>query len=359
VGVLLIATGAAFFSGFGQQNAPIEWLWIPVVVWLAYRFGQRAAATAVVGLSAVTIWGTELGLGPFVLPSANASLLLLQAFLGVVAVLSLTLAAVVSARERITEDLRRARDELEERVRHRTADLWRANISLRAEMTERSRLERELLDAGERERLRLGRDLHDDLGQLLVGIAFLSSVMEKKLSAQSLPETASVKEIRALVQEAIAKTHSLSLGLTPVSLGSGGLLTAIQELASMTERVFDVTCVFEYDQVLVMDRPIAATNLYRIVQEAISNAIRHGRAHRIDISISLEGEQVTLTVRDDGVGMGRAFENQEGLGLGIMKHRAEQLGGTLEVRPDAGGTTVVCVVPGIARPNAAQDMADL
>jgi two-component system, NarL family, sensor histidine kinase FusK len=359
VGLVLVATAAAFFGGIGQENAPIEWFWIPSVVWVAYRFGQRAVATAVLGLSAVTIWGTELGLGPFVLPSPNTSLLLLQAFLGVVAVLSLTLAAVVAARERVTEDLVRARDELEERVRHRTADLWRANVSLRAEMTERSRLERELLDAGERERLRLGRDLHDDLGQLLIGIAFLSSAMERKLSAHSLPETASVKEIRSLVQEAIAKTHSLSLGLTPVSLGSGGLLAAIQELASMTERVFDVTCVFEYDQVIVMDRPIAATNLYRITQEAISNAIRHGGAHRIDISMALLGEQVTLTIRDDGVGMGREAENQGGLGLGIMKHRAEQLGGTLEVRPGARGTTVVCVVPGIARANPAQDLADL
>ena len=359
VGILLIATGAAFFGGVGQQNAPIEWFWIPVIVWVAYRFGQRAAATAVLGLSAVTIWGTELGLGPFVLPSPNTSLLLLQAFLGVVAVLALTLAAVVSARERVTEDLRRARDELEERVRERTADLWRANASLRAEMEERSRLEKELLDAGERERLRLGRDLHDDLGQLLTGIAFLSSAVEKKLSAQSLPETTSAKEIRSLVQEAIAKTHSLSLGLTPVSLGSGGLLAAIEELASMTERVFEVTCTFVYDQVLVVDRPIAATNLYRIVQEAISNAVRHGAARRIEISLAVQGEQVTLTIRDDGVGLRRGEENREGLGLSIMKHRAEQLGGTLEVLPNGGGTTVVCTVPGIARPNAAQDLADL
>jgi signal transduction histidine kinase len=359
VGILLVATAAAFFGGIGQQNAPIEWFWIPVVVWVAYRFGQRAAATAVLGLSAVTIWGTALGLGPFVLPSPNASLLLLQAFLGVVAVLSLTLSAVVSAREQITQDVRRARDELEGRVRERTADLSRANQSLRAEMVERSRLEKELLDAGERERLRLGRDLHDDLGQLLTGIAFLSTAVEKRLSAQSLPETASAKEIRSLVQEAIAKTHSLSLGLTPVSLGSGGLLAAIQELATMTERVFGVTCTFKCDQVLVVDRPIAATNLYRIVQEAISNAVRHGRAHRIVISLALQGEHLRLAIRDDGVGLGLRDEQREGLGLSIMKHRAEQLGGALDIQPNRGGTTVVCSVPGIARPVPGQDLADL
>ena len=359
VGVLLIATGAAFFGGIGQKNAPIEWFWIPVAVWVAYRFGQRAAATAVVGLSAVTVWGTELGLGPFVLPSANASLLLLQAFLGVVAVLSLTLSAVVSARERTTEDLRRARDDLEGRVRERTADLSRANQSLRGEMAERSRLEKELIDAGERERLRLGRDLHDDLGQLLTGIAFLSSAVEKKLSAQSLPETTAAKEIRSLVQEAIAKTHRLALGLTPVTLGEGGFLTSIQELAAMTERVFDVTCTLEYDQPFVVDRPVAATNLYRIVQESISNAVRHGRARGIVISLALQDGLLTLTVRDDGVGLAAPLARGEGLGVSIMKHRAEQLGGTLEVRPDRGGTTVVCSVPGIARPVPGQDLADL
>jgi signal transduction histidine kinase len=359
VGILLVATAAAYFGGIGQENAPIEWFWIPVVVWVAYRFGQRAAATAVLGLSAVTVWGTELGLGPFVLASPNASLLLLQSFLGVVAVLALMLSAVVSARERTTEDLRRARDELEDRVHHRTVDLSRANQSLREEMVERMRLEKELIDAGERERLRLGRDLHDDLGQLLTGIAFLSSAAEKKLSARSLPETTAVKEIRALVQEAIAKTHSLTLGLTPVTLGEGGFLTSIQELAAMTERVFDVKCALEYDEPFVVDRPVAATNLYRIVQESISNAVRHGRARGIVFSLALLGERLILTVRDDGVGLEARATKREGIGVSIMKHRAEQLGGTLEVQPDSSGTTVVCSVPGVARPVPGQDLADL
>ena len=356
VGIVLIATGAAFFGGIGQKNAPIEWFWIPVVVWVAYRFGQRAAATSVLGLSAVTVWGTELGLGPFVLPSPNASLLLLQSFLGVVAMVALMLGAVVSARERITADLRRARDELEERVRDRTADLSRANQSLRGEIAERSRLEKELIHAGERERLRLGRDLHDDLGQLLAGIAFLTGAMEKKLSAHSLPETAAAKEIRSLVQEAIAKTHQLTLGLTPVTLGEGGFLTSVQELAAMTERVFDVACSLKYDQPLVVDRPIAATNLYRIIQESISNAVRHGSAHDIVISLALQGERLILTVRDDGVGSAAHHARGEGLGVSIMKHRAEQLGGTLEVQPDRDGTTVVCSVPGIARPLGLEDL---
>jgi len=201
--------------------------------------------------------------------------------------------------------------------------------------------------------------LHDDLGQLLAGILFLSSAVEKKLSTQSLPETTAAKEIRSLVQEAIAKTHRLALGLTPVTLGEGGFLASIQELAAMTERVFDVACTLEYEKPFVVDRPVAATNLYRIIQESISNAVRHGKARAIEIYLVLQGQQLTLTVRDDGVGLGSTAANREGLGVSIMKHRAEQLGGTLEVQPDRGGTIVTCRVPGIARPLAGLDLADL
>ncbi|HEU4725249.1 MAG TPA: MASE1 domain-containing protein [Candidatus Eisenbacteria bacterium] len=351
--LLFVATGVAFFGGIGVKNAPIGWFWIPVIVWVAYRFGQRSAATMILALATVSVWGTIRGMGPFVLPSANASLLLLQAFLGVVAVSAMTLSAVVAARERTLSDLRRARDELEERVRRRTAALARANQSLQAEIDERLRLQRDLVTAGESERLRLGRDLHDDLGQLLTGISFLASAAERKLSAQARVESDDVREIRHLVQEAISKTRLLSLGLTPVSLGTGGLRTAVQELAAMTERVFGVACALSYDESIVVDRALAATNLYRIVQEAISNAVRHAGGTRIDISLTLADEMLTLVIRDDGTGLANGGSEREGLGLNIMKYRAEVLGGTLEVESDGEGTTVRCVVPGLARVEAA------
>lgn len=348
-GLLFAATTVAYFAGIGAPNAPIEWLWIPVVVWVSYSFGSRAAATTVLALSAITVWGTLRGLGPFVLPSANLSLLLLQAFLGVVAVVALTLSAVVSARERTLRELGRAREALEIRVRERTTELSHANESLRTEIQERLRLERELLDAGERERQRLGWDLHDDLGQLLTGIGFLSSAVEKKLASQSRVEASAVAEIRVLVQEAIAKTRSLSLGITPVTLGAGGIIAAIQELVAMTERVFDVACTYHGDGRIVVDRHLAATNLYRIAQEAVSNAVRHGRGRRILVSLAIDGDALTLEVHDDGIGLDPTAGERDGLGLRIMKYRAEMIGGRLEVRSDGGGTTVRCVVPGVAR----------
>ena len=345
--VFFVATAVLYFGGVGTANAPIGWYWIPVMLYVSYRFGQRAAATMVFGLATLTILGTIRGFGPFALPSRSASLLLLQAFLGVTAVSSLILASVMKSQREAMAGLRDARDQLEDRVRERTEAHSRLYESLKGEIGERLRLQKELVDAGETERLRLGRDLHDDLGQLLTGILFLSGALEKKLGDGK--EAKAVAEIRNLVQEAITKTRMLSLGLTPVSLGTGGLRTAVQELANMTERVFDVECRVEYPGDLIVERPVAATNLYRIVQEAISNAVRHGGCRRIEIALRLESGRLVLVIRDDGAGISDTRGDRTGLGLNIMKYRVEVLGGTMDIRSDSQGTTVTCVVPGAGR----------
>ena len=353
-GLFFIATAIAFFNGTGDPNSPIAWVWIPVVVWVSYGFGPRASATMVLTLSALTVLGTTQGFGPFALPSRNVSLLLLQAFLGTVSVLAMTLAAVASSRLRLLSHLVRARDELEARVQERTVELSRANEALSEEIYERMRLEKELLDAGERERQRLGRDLHDDLGQLLTGIGFLSSAAEQKLLAQSRTEATELKEIRNLVQEAITKTRILSLGLTPVSLGEGGLHAALQELAEVTQRVYGIACAARRNGRADLHDHHAATNLYRIAQEAITNAARHAGARRIEISFVFQPEGMTLSVRDDGSGFssgaGPKTGKHNGLGLSIMKYRADLLGGKLEIRSDSSGTTVTCTTPGPATP---------
>jgi len=356
--LLFVATAIAFFNGTGDPNAPVAWFWIPVVVWVSYSFGSRASATMVLVLSMLTVLGTTQGYGPFALPSRSVSLLLLQAFLGTVSVLAMTLSAVSASRLSLLANLGRARDELEARVRERTADLSRANEALSEEIYERSRLQKELLDAGEHERLRLGRDLHDDLGQLLTGIGFLSSAAEQKLLGQSRPEAKELKEIRNLVQEATTKARILSLGLTPVSLGEGGLDAALHELAEVTQRVFGVPCAVRRDRSGDITDLHAATNLYRIAQEAISNAVRHGGARRIEISLAVRPENVTLSVRDDGSGFSEragsdGSSQHNGLGLSIMKYRADLLGGKLEIRTDSTGTTVTCITPGPATPPSA------
>lgn len=359
LGILLFASGAALMGWLGMNRPPILWIWIPSVVWVAYRFGARAVATTILAIACVNIWGFEVAFRASLIASPNAALLVLQAFLGVMSLMGMTLAAVATTRDRLMEDLIRARDDLEARVAGRTAALSNANESLRLEMTERARLEREVHDAGERERVRLGRDLHDDLGQILTGIGFLSSVVEKRVAAGLLPDKTTTTEIRSLVKDALTKTHHLARGLTPVAVGTGGLLGALEELAGMIERVYAVTCTLDYDREFALDRPLASTNLYRITQEAINNAVRHGRAGRVEISLEFQDDQLTLTVQDDGVGFGSRDDGRSGLGLSIMKQRAEQLGGTLEVLRNRKGVAVICVVPGIARPIPGQNPADL
>lgn len=356
--LFFVATAIAFFNGTGDPNSPIAWVWIPVVVWVSYSFGPRASATMVLLLSMLTVFGTTQGFGPFALPSRNISLLILQAFLGTVSVLAMTLSAVAATRLRLLSQIFRARDELEIRVQERTSELSRANEALSEEIYERSRLQKELLDAGERERQRLGRDLHDDLGQLLTGIGFLSSAAEQKLLTNSRTEAAELREIRKLVQDAIAKTRILSLGLTPVSLGEGGLEAALQELAAVTQRVFGVACAAKGNGRTDLRDPHVVTNLYRIAQEAINNAVRHGGARRIEISFAAQPGSVTLSVRDDGSGFSsdagsKRTNSHDGLGLGIMKYRADLLGGKLEIRSDSSGTTVTCTTPGPATPPSA------
>src|SRR6185436_19721729 len=189
------------------------------------------------------------------------------------------------------------------------------------------------------------------------GIGFLSSAAEQKLLAQSRPEARALQDIRGLVQEAIAKARILSLGLTPVSLGEGGFIGALRELAVVTERVFSVRCAFEYAEFVVVDDGQAATNLYRIAQEAISNAVRHGSARHIVISLTMDGDRLRLSVQDDGRGFAGDHGTHEGLGLSIMRYRAELVGGVLEVESKAQGTMVACVAPGVARRSSEAETA--
>jgi signal transduction histidine kinase len=135
-------------------------------------------------------------------------------------------------------------------------------------------------------------------------------------------------------------------------------MTAIQELAEMTERVFGVTCVVEFDERLIVERPVAATNLYRIAQEAISNAVRHGGAHHLKITATPHSGGAILSIEDNGVGFGDRNAERAGLGLSIMKYRAEMIGGSLRVESTGQGTIVTCVLPGLARLRARRDGAD-
>ncbi|HEX7570682.1 MAG TPA: ATP-binding protein, partial [Verrucomicrobiae bacterium] len=153
-------------------------------------------------------------------------------------------------------------------------------------------------------------------------------------------------EIAKAVRESISQTRLLARGLSPVTLESEGLMSALAELVLNTEKLFRVRCSFDCPEVVKFNEHAAATHLFRIAQEAVSNAIKHGQAKNISIHLREDAGQLRLRVNDDGVGFPEKFSGGTGMGLRIMQTRIGMVGGTLTIeRPPAGGTSVVFAAP--------------
>ncbi len=235
-------------------------------------------------------------------------------------------------------------------------------IATGIDRTERKQLEKAILEAGGREQRRIGQDLHDGLGQHLTGIAFMSKVQEQKLAEKSLPEAAGAAKIVELVNEAIYTTKQLARGLLPVLSDSHGLMSALQQWASEVEELFRIECRFECDDPVLIPDDAVANHLYRVAQEAVHNAIKHGRAKHVVISLIAGQDEAVLKVQDDGSGIPDAVNNQpganqtgpnqSGMGLRIMNYRAAMIGGRLRVeRAAPSGTLLTCVFP-VRKPDA-------
>jgi PAS domain S-box-containing protein len=217
-------------------------------------------------------------------------------------------------------------------------------IATGIDVTERKRLQKTVLDISAQEARRIGQDLHDGLGQHLTGIAFMSKVLERKLAESSAPESADADKILKLVNEAIDKTRELARGLRPVVSDAEGLMSALQQIATEVEDLFGICCRFECHEPVLISDVSAATHLYHIAQEAVNNAIKHGNARDVLITLSRMDGSGALTIRDDGVGFSAAPANGAGMGLHIMRYRASMIGGVLQVeRDDGGGTRVSCL----------------
>jgi PAS domain S-box-containing protein len=213
------------------------------------------------------------------------------------------------------------------------------------DITRRVELEREILAISEREQRRLGHDLHDDLCQQLAGIEFLSQRLASDLAARSAASAPHAKEIAQMVQRAMTQTRELARGLSPVRLEVEGLTDALHELAAGTKKVFGCDCRFRCDPPVLVPDHTVAIHLYRIAQEAVTNALKHGQARRIEIGLTAKGRSITLAVKDNGTGIPRKLPKRKGMGLRIMRYRAEVIGGALLVDPvRGGGTRVLCTV---------------
>ena len=213
------------------------------------------------------------------------------------------------------------------------------------DLSERKQLEREALDATTREQQRIGQDLHDGLGQQLAGIELMGRVLAQGLEKISKPHAAQAARIAEHVRDALKQTRGLARGLTPVQVDADGLMAALQELAAGAEEMFGIKCIFKCDRPVPVPDNAVATHLYRIAQEALTNAIRHGRAKRVAIVLTVTPGRLVLSVHDDGRGISGTLPPGRGLGLRIMQYRAGVIGGSLAIqREKTGGTAVICTV---------------
>src|SRR5580692_2007545 len=243
--------------------------------------------------------------------------------------------------------LRSTQETLEQRVAERTA-------SLSAELAERRRLESEILAIGEREQRRIGIDIHDSLCQHLTGTALAEQFLVEKLAARDAPEVSDANRVVGLIEDAISMAHGIASGLFPLEAEGEGLPTALSELAAHFSSRFKVACRFHLAEPVHIQDRVVATHLYRIAQEAVNNAIRHGHANNIDIGLGRSGSGLALVISDDGSGIPADKPIHSGMGLRNMKYRASIVGGSLTLGGGDSGAMVTCSFP---RPDTVRNLS--
>lgn len=285
--------------------------------------------------------------------------LLLLAGLAVTGLLTLQLAV-----------LSRRAATVERAVQERTGELRTANAELERAMAERRRLEREVLEIAAQEKQRVGRDLHDSLGQKLTGATYLSRALAEELTEAGSPHRDAAAKINETLKEATAQSRRIARGLSPVDLSAGGLADALRGLAEEISSIYGVTVTFHGDDAPGVPDGAMAAHLYQIAQEAMNNAIRHGKATEIAVVLEKTGEDGVmeqwsdgkaahhsttpplqsspaphgeLVIEDNGSGLPAGATQNGGMGLRIMRYRAGLIGGDLKIeRGREGGTVVVC-----------------
>jgi signal transduction histidine kinase len=255
-------------------------------------------------------------------------------------------AEVRRAREKFEADLRKAHEELELRVEQRTADLRAANLQLENVIEERKRLENELLEIAENERRRIGFDLHDDIGQKLTGLSLMLKGLEQRLAAEQHPCVGDARKTQAIIDEVIHYTHNLARQFASLDVKGDDLTAVLKGLAGNVKKMFDIACGCTVKGSVPELPPHTTVQLYKIAQEAVSNAIKHGKASQVTIGLAREHEHLVMTVRNDGVPFSKPESAKNRMGLRIMNYRANTIGARLEIQPqEKSGTIVTCALP--------------
>jgi len=217
----------------------------------------------------------------------------------------------------------------------------------RIELLERSeQLEKEIIEISEREQERIGRDLHDGVCQYLAAIGITASMLKRDVEKTSPSLAAKIEELANHIRGAAAQVRQLARGLSPVDRDEGGLESALEELASSTAKLTGISCSFVCPSPAPNLENTLAIHLFRIAQEAVGNALKHGHAKTVVIALDTGDGSWSLRVSDDGFGFIPTITEGKGMGLSIMRYRARTIGGTLEIqRNSSTGTLIACTIP--------------
>lgn len=227
---------------------------------------------------------------------------------------------------------------LEYLVRLRTA-------AMKREIERRQRLESMVSEVSEREQRRIGQDLHDGLSQLLAGALLLARRLQKRTAGKGALEEDYSNQIEDYLEKSVRFTRDLIRGMTPISIEHQGLDKALDEFALNINKLYGIECLCHHNSDINLDDTNTKTNVFRIVQESVNNAIKHGEANRITINTSKQDKYYRIEISDDGNGFDQSIPGK-GMGLHIMRYRASLFDGKVLVKSEIGeGTSVICFIP--------------
>jgi len=208
-------------------------------------------------------------------------------------------------------------------------------------------LEKDIVVVSDHEQQRIGQDLHDGICQMLAAIGCATRILADDLRSRKIPEAEDANQIEESIQRTVLETRNLARGIFPVHVDRDGLSTALADLARITSQLTGVRIDVDASPGIDIDDPKDAMNLYRIAQEAVANAVRHGEATRISIRLEKGDGKLTLTIQDNGKGMVTPpSTHHKGMGLRVMRYRARCVNGDIQIRPGKDrGAIVSCQMP--------------